>query len=100
MRLDRSAGGDRLPRSYGVIHEGGILVTAIKFSLPQERAGADRIHSTSIMAAVTSARPDIIRQLIEDGELKIKVETVLPLKVARRAHAMLEGALHAAGKMV
>jgi NADPH:quinone reductase-like Zn-dependent oxidoreductase len=93
-------GGETTMRSYALIKPGGILVSAANFALPPDKATAHGIRATSMLVTVTTASLMNAGDLIDRGELRVTVGTVLPLDQARTAHTMLEGAPHPRGKIV
>jgi len=86
-------------RAYASLKPGGILV----FSALQPSEELDRRHevrSAFVESQVTTARLRALTLLLDSGELRPDVGTVLPLGQAPRAHEMLEGAGHPRGKIV
>ena len=57
-------------------------------------------HAGSVFAYVTTARLKMLTELFDAGSLHTNIGEVLPLREARTAHEMLEGALHRRGKIV
>lgn len=93
-------GGETQARSFEVLREGGRLISTV--SQPDQRLAADRrVAAEFFLVAVTTGRLTQIAELIDRGELKSEVGTVLPLADARKAHMMLEGQIpRARGKIV
>jgi NADPH:quinone reductase-like Zn-dependent oxidoreductase len=93
-------GGDTQERSFRVIHRGGTLVSAV--SPPDQRlAQSHGVEAAFFLVNVTSQRLSEIAALIDSGNLRTRVGTVLSLEEAREAHRMLEGARpHQNGKIV
>ncbi|MFF0310172.1 NADP-dependent oxidoreductase [Streptosporangium sp. NPDC004379] len=95
-----AVGGEYGPRSLRVLDEGGVLV-----SLP--RGGDDlvpRARALGIRAGFMLVEPDHdgmrrIAGLLESGELRVRVETVLPLSRAAEAHRLGESG-RTTGKIV
>ncbi len=92
-------GGDTQQRSWGVLNPGGILVSTVQ-QPSQEAAAAHGVRQ----AMVVSSPPidKVLTQvaaLVESGQIKPHVSTVLPLHEIREAHRMLEGK-HTRGKIV
>lgn len=91
-------GGDVLQRCWTVLKPGGILVSVVE--PPSEETAT--LHN--VRQAFASAMPDPnllaeITALIESGQVKPVVSTVLPLAEARQAHALSES-MRTRGKIV
>ncbi|WP_407158313.1 NADP-dependent oxidoreductase [Bradyrhizobium sp. STM 3557] len=85
-------GGETQERSFAVLREGGRLVSTV--SQPDQRLAKDRkVAAEFFLVDVTTERLSKIADLIDRGELKAEVGTILPLLDARKAHMMLEGQL-------
>jgi NADPH:quinone reductase-like Zn-dependent oxidoreductase len=85
-------GGETQIRSFQVLRPGGRLISAV--SQPdQDRARQHRVTAAFFLVEVTGERLRSIAELIDRGELKTCVGTVLALADARDAHMMLEGRL-------
>jgi NADPH:quinone reductase-like Zn-dependent oxidoreductase len=83
-------GGETQTRSFQVLRPGGKLISAV--SQPdQDRAKHHDVDAAFFLVEVTTERLRTIAELIDRGELKTRVGTVLPLADAREAHMMLEG---------
>ncbi|WP_407179868.1 NADP-dependent oxidoreductase [Bradyrhizobium sp. STM 3562] len=83
-------GGDTQARSFAVLREGGRLISTV--SQPDQQLATDRrVTAEFFLVAVTTERLNLIAELVDRGELKVEVGTVLPLADARKAHMMLEG---------
>jgi NADPH:quinone reductase-like Zn-dependent oxidoreductase len=83
-------GGETLTRSFQVLRRGGKLISTV--SQPdQDRAKHHGVTAAFFLVEVTTERLRRIAELIDRGELKTRVGTVLPLADARDAHMMLEG---------
>ena len=94
-----TVGGDTQARSYAVLRPGGVLVSSA--ARPDERVAARyRVTATFFLVAVRSDTLTALGRLMAAGELQVRVGEVLPLAEARRAHQMLAGAPHRAGKIV
>jgi NADPH:quinone reductase-like Zn-dependent oxidoreductase len=93
-------GGDTQERSFQVLRRGGTLVSAVS---PPDQRLAQRygVEAAFFLVNVTSRYLTEIASLIDAGELRARVGTVLPLEDARDAHFMLEGIVsHPSGKIV
>ena len=91
-------GGEVLERSLGVLRKGGIVVSTLT------EPAADDLARYGIRAAHVLAKADArelmqIAGLIDAGQVRPVVETVLPLAEARRAHEISQGG-HIRGKLV
>jgi NADPH:quinone reductase-like Zn-dependent oxidoreductase len=93
-------GGETQTKSFAVLKRGGKLVSAV--SKPdQEVAASFGVSASFFLVAVNTRELNEIAESVDDGSLKTKVGTVLPLTEAIRAHEMLEGTReHAKGKIV
>ena len=93
-------GGDTQERSWGVLKPGGTLVTLI--GLPPGAEEVAAAHSAS--GSMATAHPDatLLRQiadLIDAGQLRPVVNTVLPLAEAHTGYDMSQGG-HTRGKII
>ena len=88
-----TVGGSTFQRCIAALKPGGKLVTSVLTQpLP---AGAVFFY-----AEVTTARLQTLTQLFDEGRLKARVGSILPLSEARQAQTMLAGAPHKPGKIV
>jgi NADPH:quinone reductase-like Zn-dependent oxidoreductase len=83
-------GGDTQKRSFQVLRRGGKLISAVSHP-DQHLAKSHGIDATFFLVRVTRQYLTDIAHLIDSGELKTRVGTVLPLAHAREAHFILEG---------
>jgi NADPH:quinone reductase-like Zn-dependent oxidoreductase len=82
-------GGETQLRSFQVLRRGGKLISAV--SQPdQDIARSKGIDAAFFLVNVTTRQLARIAALLESGELRTHVGTVLPLEHAREAHLMLE----------
>ena len=91
-------GGDTQKRSWKVLKKGGILISTVGLSSPEEAA------KYGVRAVNFMSRPDgnelrQIGKLIDQGVVKPVVSTVLPLKDAAKAHELSQSE-HVRGKIV
>lgn len=91
-------GGETQERSWQVLKPGGFLVSIVQPPSPETAA------ARSVRAAVLYAQPDAaelaeIATLIDAGQVKVQVETVLPLTAARQAQELSQSG-HTRGKIV
>jgi NADPH:quinone reductase-like Zn-dependent oxidoreductase len=91
-------GGDTQQRSWQVLRKGGVLVSILG-PPPAEPAEAHGVRGTSTFVQPNPDQLAEIAKLIDDGKLKVIVETVLPLCEARRAQELSEAG-HVRGKIV
>ena len=90
-------GGQTRERSVSVLKPEGILVSVVTDGpLPHH----PNVRSVFFYAEVTTERLNTITPLLDRGEVRPQVGTVLPLGDVRAAHAMLAGAPHKRGKIV
>ena len=92
-------GGDIQQRSWGVLKRGGILVSVIQ--PPSEETAAKygvrqaMVFSTPPIAETLA----VIAKMVDAGQIKPMVSTVLPLEDTQKAHLLIENK-HTAGKIV
>jgi NADPH:quinone reductase-like Zn-dependent oxidoreductase len=91
-------GGDTQNRSGTVLKKGGILVSIVA-PPSEDQAAKYGVRSALISAEAGSALLTELAKVIDSGNIKPIVETVLPLSEARRAHELNEKG-HARGKIV
>jgi NADPH:quinone reductase-like Zn-dependent oxidoreductase len=91
-------GGDTQQRSWQVLKKGGILVATLGISSP-EAARQQGVRGEGIMVHPDAAQLTKIAALIDAGNLKPAVTTVLPLAEAPRAHELSQTG-HIRGKIV
>jgi NADPH:quinone reductase-like Zn-dependent oxidoreductase len=94
-----TVGGEIRERSFGVLKEGGILVSVVS-PKPQEANRPNGVRMAFFIVDVTTARLDRLTTLFDSHALKAQVGSVLSLERARIAHKMLAGAPHNRGKIV
>jgi NADPH:quinone reductase-like Zn-dependent oxidoreductase len=80
-------GGDTQQRSWQVLRKGGILVSTLGISSPQA-AHRHGVRGEGMMVHSDAAQLTRIAALIDAGNLKPAVTTVLPLAEAARAHEL------------
>ncbi|HTC92617.1 MAG TPA: NADP-dependent oxidoreductase [Terriglobales bacterium] len=91
-------GGETLQRSYQVVKSGGWLVTTVA-PVDENEAKERGIHGLLIFVKPNGSELGQIAQLVDQGILKPRVDKVLPLAEAKRAHELNEsGQSH--GKIV
>jgi NADPH:quinone reductase-like Zn-dependent oxidoreductase len=83
-------GGETQQRSFGVLRRGGKLISAV--SQPdQDLAKSHGVDAAFFLVKVSTQYLTEIAALIDRGDLRTRVGTVMPLADAREAHLMLEG---------
>jgi NADPH:quinone reductase-like Zn-dependent oxidoreductase len=93
-------GGDTQERSWGVLKPGGMLVTLI--GLPPDAEQIAAAHSARATMVATHPDAAMLRQiadLIDAGQIRPVINTVLPLAEARTGYDMSQGG-HTRGKIV
>jgi len=91
-------GGDTRERSWQVLKKGGILVTTLSIS-PEETAQQHGVRGKGMMVHPDAAQLTQIAALIDSGDIKPSVTTILPLAEAARAHELSQTG-HMRGKIV
>jgi NADPH:quinone reductase-like Zn-dependent oxidoreductase len=92
-----TVGGATLDRCVNALKYGGRLVSTVSAQPLPQRKDTQAIF---FYAEVTTVRLRTLTALFESGGISARVGSVLPLGEARRAHEMLGGAPHLAGKIV
>src|SRR3954447_12600412 len=83
-------GGETQKRSFQVLRQGGKLISAV--SPPdQDLAKSHGVNAAFFLVNVTTRHLTEIADLIDRGDLRRRVGTVLSLADAREAHFILEG---------
>jgi NADPH:quinone reductase-like Zn-dependent oxidoreductase len=92
-------GGDTQERSWKVLKKGGVLVSIVQ--PPSEQTA--KAHNVRGIFMVEDAKRNeelsLIAKLVASGQVKVNVETVLPLRDARKAQELSQTG-HARGKIV
>lgn len=91
-------GGETQERSWGVLKPGGILVSIVDPSAGQT-AQAHGARGAFFSAASNAEQLAEIGRLLDDGQVKTHVETILPLSEADQAHELSQSG-HTRGKIV
>ena len=92
-------GGATQEKSLRVLKPGGIIVSIVS-AVPEAAAKQYGVRTAFFYAEVTTARLNMLTELIDSGKLSMDVVEVLPLERVRDAHEMLAGAKHKRGKIV
>jgi len=93
-----TVGGDTLERSFQVLKKGGFLVTTVQ-PPPEEKAGEFGVQAVMILVEPNADELKQVSRLVEQGDLKAHVETVLPLSEIKKAHEFSKNG-HTRGKIV
>ena len=89
--------GETQQRSWAVLRDGGILVSAV--ARPPREEIPRHAHGKAFDVKPNANQLYQISQMIDDGSVSVVVDTILPLDEARRAHEHLEQE-HVHGKVV
>jgi NADPH:quinone reductase-like Zn-dependent oxidoreductase len=84
-----TVGGDTFQRAFRALKPGGALVTAVEFP-KEEEAAQYGVRAARVFCKSDLAQLAAIRELVEAGQLKPHVATVLPLADIREALALSE----------
>jgi NADPH:quinone reductase-like Zn-dependent oxidoreductase len=82
-----TVGGDTLERAFQTLKKGGFLVASAE-TPSEEKAREFGVESAWVLCQSNAEQLAEINQLIEEGKLKINVETVLPLTEVKKAHQL------------
>ncbi len=91
-------GGDTQKRSWKVIKKGGMLISTVGITSPDE-AGKYGVKAVNFMSHPDGNELRQIGKLIDEGKIEPVVSTVLPLKDAAKAHELSQSG-HVRGKIV
>jgi NADPH:quinone reductase-like Zn-dependent oxidoreductase len=91
-------GGETQERSFEVLNKGGTLVSLVQ-PPSQEKAQAQGVRALDIAGHPDGALLGKIAKLIDAGKIKPRIDRILPLSEARRAHELSQGG-HVRGKIV
>lgn len=93
-----TVGGDTLERSWGILREGGTLIT-IADDAPKEKAAAFGVRGVSMLVQPSRAQLIELSRLVDSGKLRPIISGVFPLSRASEAYQKgLAG--HSRGKLV
>jgi len=90
---------ETVDRSWGVLKDGGILVSVCAHAAPDEAATERGVRGRYWLAESRRDHLEQIAGLVDDGYVKPVVSAVLPLDQARRAHELIQTG-HTQGKIV
>ena len=91
-------GGETQQRSWQVLKKGGVLVSIVQ-QPSEEEAARYGVKGVFLGRQPSTEQLVEIAKLADAGKFKTKVDTVLPLSEARRAHELSQSG-HARGKIV
>jgi NADPH:quinone reductase-like Zn-dependent oxidoreductase len=80
-------GSDTLERAFQTLKQGGFLVTSAG-TPSEEKARESGVEAAFVFCKSNAQQLREINHLIDDGKLKIHIETVLPLTEAKKAHQL------------
>lgn len=89
--------GDTMARSYDILKPGGILVSLV--GPPPPGADEKGVRAVAMSVKATAAELEEITKLIEAGQVKPFIQTVLPLSQARQAQELVATG-HTRGKII
>ena len=84
-----TVGGDTFQRAFATLKKGGFLVTSVAF--PKDEAQQHGVGAERVLCKPNAGQLASIRELVEAGELKPHVATVLPLARIKQAFELSEG---------
>lgn len=82
-----TVGEDTLERAFQTPKKGGFLVTSAG-TLSEEKARELGVEAAFVFCKPNAQQLAEINQLIDEGKLKIHVETVLPIAEVKKAHQL------------
>ena len=82
-----TVGGDTLERAFQTLKKGGFLVTSAQ-TPSEEKAKEFGTEAAFVFCKPNAGQLTEINRLIEEGKLKIYIETVLPLTEVKKAHQL------------
>ena len=91
-------GGEALERSFGVLRQGGALVSLVA-EPSEEQAEQHQVRAQRMLVHPDGAQLAEVSSLVEAGHLRPAIDAELPLADARKAHEMSEAG-HTRGKIV
>lgn len=80
-------GGDTQERAFQTLKKGGFLVTSAQ-TPSEEKAKEFGVEAAFVFCKPNAGQLAEINRLIEEGKLKIHIETVLPLAEVKKAHQL------------
>ncbi|HEY8587931.1 MAG TPA: NADP-dependent oxidoreductase [Naasia sp.] len=96
-----AVGGDTGRRSVGVLRPGGQLVSLPSAGWPEvaAEAAAAGVRGSGFWVTPDATTLSVIARLLTSGDVRVRVDAVLPLAKAAEAHRLVEGG-HVRGKVV
>jgi len=82
-----TVGGDTQERAFQTLKKGGFLVTSAQ-TPSEEKAKEFGVEAAFVFCKPNAGQLAEINRLIEEGKLKIHIETVLPLAEVKKAHQL------------
>ncbi|WP_211173052.1 NADP-dependent oxidoreductase [Brasilonema bromeliae] len=82
-----TVGGDTQERAFQTLKKGGFLVTSAQ-TPSEEKAKEFGTEAAFVFCKPNAGQLTEINRLIEEGKLKIHIETVLPLTEVKKAHQL------------
>ena len=82
-----TVGGDTQERAFQTLKKGGFLVTPAQ-TPSAEKARESGIEAARVFCKLSAQQLTEINRLIDEGKLKIHIETVLPLAEVKKAHQL------------
>ncbi len=84
-----TVGGNTLERAFQTLKKGGFLVASAQ-TPSEEKAQQLGVEAAWVFCKPNAGQLAEINQLIEEGKLKVHIETVLPLTEVKKAHQLSE----------
>lgn len=94
-----TVGGETLQRSWTVLKPGGVLLSIVDEPSPELAAAYGVQAQATVVEPPHGAQLSKLAQLVDAGQLKPIVSTILPMQQAHQAHRLIEGR-HVRGKIV
>jgi NADPH:quinone reductase-like Zn-dependent oxidoreductase len=91
-------GGETQERSWAALRKGGILISTVS-EPSKEKAAAHGVRAMTYVAKANGEELAAVADLIDAGDVRPMIETVLPLADARKAQEISQRG-HVAGKIV
>ena len=82
-----TVGSDTLERAFQTLKRGGFLVSSVQ-TPSEEKARELGVESARVFCQPSAQQLTEINRLIDEGKLKIHIETVLPLTEVKKAHQL------------
>jgi NADPH:quinone reductase-like Zn-dependent oxidoreductase len=82
-----TVGDDTLERAFQTLKKGGFLVSSVE-APSEEKARELSIESARVFCKPSAQQLAEINRLIDEGKLKIHIETILPLTEVKKAHQL------------